>query len=169
MFKWGKQTVVFKVGACLSGGFLSACHFESLVFSPCPCPCPFPFPHPPVPLLHWSALSVGCLPREVCTVPHHGNQLWLQTVVKLCTIRLAKLKIILGTSNGIYRVLFHLEYFALFHSQGICLLQGQSQVSNICMKSLTRWFYVMNTLPLLSYAWCTLVTNWVDTTSWPNF
>ena len=165
MFKWGKQTVVFKDGACLSGGFLSACHFESLVFFPCP----FPFPHPPIPLLHWSALSVGCLPREVCTVPHHGNQLWLQTVVKLCTIHLAKLKIILGTSNGIYRVLFHLEYFALFHSQGICLLQGQSQVSNICMKSLTRWFYVMNTLPLLSYAWCTLVTNWVDTTSWPNF
>lgn len=35
MFKWGKQTVVFKVRACLSGGFLSACHFESLVFSPC--------------------------------------------------------------------------------------------------------------------------------------
>ena len=92
MFKWGKQTVVFKVGPCLSGGFLSACHLESLVFSPCP----FPFPHPPVPLLHWSALSVGCLPREVCTAPHHRNQLWLQTVVKLCTIHLVKLKIIFG-------------------------------------------------------------------------
>ena len=131
-----------------------------------PLPLPLPPPSCPTPALIYSFCWLFAK-RSV-----HSASSWKPIVTpdsgKVMHHSLGKLKIIFGTSNGIYWVLFHLEYFAL-HSQGIRLFQGQSQVSNICMKSLTRWFYVMNTLPLLSYVWCTLVINWVNTTSWLNF
>lgn len=140
MFKWGKQTVVFKVGACLSGGFLSAYHFESLVFSPC---CPTP-----------TLTCSFCWLLAKRSV--HSATSWKPIVTsdsgKVMHHSLGKTENYIWDIKWHLQGIIHLEYFALFHSQGICLLQGQSQVSNICMKSLTRWFYVMNTLQLLSYA-----------------
>lgn len=137
----GNDTVLFKLGGCLAGSFLSACHFLPLS----------PPPTLSVPLLLWPALTVDCLPREAFTVPYHGNQPWHpDSVQRLCTIQLVL------TENYIWYIKWHLQsiiipfgmFWACLFSGNLPLARPFSVYSNIPMKSLTRWFYVNGNEPI---------------------